>query len=60
MIMRAESDILKLRENVKIELQKEMMVIAKELAEKIIKENIKEKPEIVDKSIDNFIDNIGE
>lgn len=60
MLMRAESDILKLRENTKNQLQKEMIVMATELAEKIIKENISKDDTLVDKSIDKFIDEIGE
>lgn len=60
MIMRAEADVLKLRENVKSELQKEISSMATELAEKIIKENIEKDPSIVDKSIDKFIDEVGE
>ncbi len=33
---------------------------ATELAERIIKENIEKNPQIVDKSIDKFIDEVGE
>lgn len=60
MLMRAESDILKLRENIKEQLQREVSDMATELAEKIIKENISNDPSMVDKSIDKFIDEVGE
>ncbi|WP_156299786.1 F0F1 ATP synthase subunit B [Streptobacillus canis] len=60
MIMRAEADVLKLRENIKEQLQKEMSQMATDLAEKIIKENIETNPEIIDKSIDKFINEVGE
>ncbi|MDO5088646.1 MAG: F0F1 ATP synthase subunit B [Leptotrichiaceae bacterium] len=57
MMMKAEADIEKMRQNAKFELQKEVGEIAVELAEKIIKENIKGRE---DEIIDNFIDKIGD
>ena len=60
MIMRAESDVLKIHDNVKEQLKEEVSKMATDLAEKIIKENIAKNPEIVDKSIDKFIDEVGE
>ena len=60
MIMRAESDVLKIHDNIKEQLKDEVSKMATDLAEKIIKENIEKNPEIVDKSIDKFIDEVGE
>ena len=57
MMMKAEADIEKMRQNAKFELQKEVGEMAVELAEKIIKENIKDKQ---DEIIDNFINEIGD
>ena len=57
MMMKAEADIEKMRQNAKFELQKEVGEMALELAEKIIKENIKGKE---DEIIDNFINEVGE
>ena len=56
-MMKAEADIEKMRQNAKFELQKEVGEMALELAEKIIKENIKGKE---DEIIDNFINEVGE
>ena len=55
MMMKAEMDIEKMRQNAKFELQKEVGKMAVDLAEKIIKENVKNKQ---DEIIDNFIDKI--
>ena len=57
MMMKAEADIEKMRQNAKFEWQKEVGEMAVELAEKIIKENIKDKQ---DEIIDNFINEIGD
>lgn len=57
MMIKAEKDIEKMRENTKIELEKEIGKMAVELAEKIIKENVKSKQ---DETIDTFINKIGE
>ena len=57
MMMKAEADIEKMRQNAKFELQKEVGEMAVELAEKIIKENIDEKQ---DKTINKFINEIGD
>ena len=57
MMMKAEADIEKMRQNAKFELQKEVGEIAVELAEKIIKQNINDKQ---DEIIDNFINEIGD
>ena len=57
MMMKAEAVIEKMRQNAKFELQKEVGEMALELAEKIIKENIKGKE---DEIIDNFINEVGE
>ena len=57
MMMKAEADIEKMRQNAKFELQNEVGEMAVELAEKIIKENIKDKQ---DEIIDNFINEIGD
>ena len=57
MMMKAEADIEKMRQNAKFELQKEVGEMAVELAEKIIKENIDEKQ---DETINKFIDEIGD
>ena len=57
MMMKAEADIEKMRQNAKFELQKEVGEMAVELAEKIIKENIDEKQ---DKTIEKFINEIGD
>ena len=55
MMMKAEMDIEKMRQNAKFELQKEVGKMAVELAEKIIKENVKHKQ---DEIIDDFIEKI--
>lgn len=57
MIMRAEADIEKMSNTARFELQKEITGMATQLAEKIIKENVKDKQDTI---IDNFIDEIGE
>ncbi len=57
MIMRAEADIEKMSNTARFELQKEVTGMATQLAEKIIKENVKDKQDTI---IDNFIDEIGE
>ena len=57
MMMKAEADIEKMRQNAKFELQKEVGEMAVELAEKIIKENIDEKQ---DATINKFINEIGD
>ena len=57
MMMKAEADIEKMRQNAKFELQKEVGEMAVELAEKIIKQNINDKQ---DEIIDNFINEIGD
>ena len=57
MMMKAEADIEKMRQNAKFELQKEVGEMAVELAEKIIKENIDEKQ---DGTINKFINEIGD
>ncbi len=60
MIMKAEADIAKMKEKAKSELQNEIGELAVELAEKIIKENISKDDTLQDKTIDTFIDEIGE
>ena len=57
MMMKAEADIEKMRQNAKFELQKEVGEMAVELAEKIIKENIDDKQ---DETINKFISEIGD
>ena len=57
MMMKAEADIERVRQNAKFELQKDVGEMAVELAEKIIKENIDEKQ---DKTINKFINEIGD
>lgn len=57
MMMKAEADIENIRQNAKFKLQTEVGEIAVELAEKIIKENIKDKQNAI---VDNFIDEIGD
>ena len=57
MMMKAEADIEKMRQNAKFELQKEVGEMAVELAEKIIKENIDDKQ---DETINKFINEIGD
>ena len=49
MIMRAESDVLKIHDNIKEQLKDEVSKMATDLAEKIIKENIEKNPENVSK-----------
>ena len=56
-MMRAESDIEKMSNSARFELQKEVTGMATQLAEKIIKENIGDKQDTI---IDNFINEIGE
>lgn len=60
MLMKAETDIAKIKEKAKSELQNEIGELAVELAEKIIKENISKDDTLQDKTIDTFIDEIGE
>lgn len=60
MLMKAETDIVKMKEKAKSELQNEIGELAVELAEKIIKENISKDDTLQDKTIDTFIDEIGE
>ncbi len=60
MLMKAEADIEKKKEKAKSELQNEIGELAVELAEKIIKENISKDDTLQDKTIDTFIDEIGE
>lgn len=60
MMMKAEADIVKMKENAKKDLQKEVGMMAVELAEKIIKENIDKDYTLQEKSIDTFINEIGE
>ena len=57
MMMKAEADIEKMRLNAKFALQKEVGHMAAELAEKIIKENVKDKQDTI---IDNFIEQVGD
>ncbi len=57
MMMKAEADIEKMRQNARFKLQKEVGEMAVELAEKIIRENIKDKEDTI---IDNFINEIGD
>ncbi len=57
MMMKAEADIENIRQNAKFKLQTEVGEIAVELAEKIIKENIKNKQNAI---VNNFIDEIGD
>ena len=57
MLVAAETDIQKMKQNASKELQKEVSGLAVTLAEKIIKENV-EKSE--DKIINNFIEELGE
>ena len=57
MMMKAAADMEEMGQNAKFELQKEVGEMAVELAEKIIKENIKDKQ---DEIIDNFINEIGD
>lgn len=60
MMANAENEILKMRSKAELELQKEVGKLAVKLAEKIIKENVSENESLKSKSIDNFIDKIGE
>lgn len=55
MMMKAETDIEKMRQNAKHELEKEIGKMAVELAEKIIKENVKKNEDAI---IDHFIDKL--
>ena len=55
MLVAAETDIQKMKQKASKELQKEVSGLAVTLAEKIIKENVKNKQ---DEIIDNFIDKI--
>ena len=57
MLVAAETDIQKMKQNASKELQKEVSGLAVTLAEKIIKENV-DKSE--DKIINNFIEELGE
>ena len=57
MMMKAEADIEKMRLNAKFALQKEVGHMAAELAEKISKENVKDKQDTI---IDNFIEQVGD
>lgn len=57
MMIKAEADIEKMRQNARFKLQKEVGEMAVELAEKIIRENIKDKEDTI---IDNFINEIGD
>ena len=57
MMMKAEADIEKMRLDAKFALQKEVGHMAAELAEKIIKENVKDKQDTI---IDNFIEQVGD
>lgn len=59
MLMKAEADIAKMKEKAKKELQQEIGVMALNLAEKIIKENMQKNDELQNKSIDAFIEEIG-
>lgn len=59
MMLKAESDIIRMKENAKQELQKEVSEMVILLAEKIIKENIGENVSIQEKSINHFIEKIG-
>lgn len=52
MMSKAETEIEKMRLNAKLELQKEVGKMAAELAEKIIRENVGDKQDVI---IDNFI-----
>ena len=60
MLMKAEADIVKMKEKAKAELQQEIGKMAIDLAEKILKENISKDENLQNKSIENFIDEIGE
>lgn len=60
MMANAENEIIKMRAKAELELQKEVGEIAIKIAEKIIKENISANEELKIKSVDNFIDEIGE
>lgn len=59
MILRAEAEIIKMKSNAKLELQKEVGELATQIAEKILQEKMKDN-DIQMKSIDNFIENLGE
>lgn len=55
MMIKAENDIEKMRQNAKVELEKEVGQMAVEIAEKLLKENVNKEQ---DNLIDNFIDQI--
>lgn len=59
MLLRAEAEIIKMKSNAKLELQKEVGELATQIAEKILQEKMKDN-DIQMKSIDNFIENLGE
>lgn len=60
MILKADAEVVKMKEKAKKELQKEVSDIAIQIAEKLIKQNISEDATLQDKSIDNFINELGE
>ncbi|VWL84892.1 F0F1 ATP synthase subunit B [Oceanivirga miroungae] len=60
MMANAENEIIKMRAKAELELQKEVGEIAIKIAEKIIKENVSENQDLQVKSVDNFINEIGE
>ena len=59
-LIKAEADIVKMKEKARAELQQEIGDLAVELAQKILKENIDKNEELQNKSIDKFINEIGE
>lgn len=59
-LIKAEADIVKMKEKARTELQQEIGDLAVELAQKILKENIDKNEELQNKSIDKFINEIGE
>ncbi len=60
MMSNAEKEIVKMKLRAEMELQKEVGNLAVDVAEKILKNNISSDAELKTKSIDNFIDKIGE
>lgn len=59
-LIKAEADIAKMKEKASAQLRKEIGLMAVELAEKILKENVDKDIQIQKKSVDTFIDEIGE
>lgn len=60
MIMKAEAEIVKMKQKAKQELKQEVGQMAVELAEKILSENLNSDEKLKMQSIDNFINEIGE